>query len=312
MKFALSTNWRAGREESGEEIAALALELGFDALELGFSTTPEQADGFRRSLDAIPVCSVHAFCPVPVSAPCGSPELYSLASPDGDARAIAVRRTLENIAFAAELGAGAVVMHAGRVSCASFLRRSAGTTALRELLTKCGGKTDDPKYRKALTRTRKARTANSRKTIDAFLASLDALAKPLETAGVTLALENLPYLEGFPDETETAEILRRSNGAPVKAWFDTGHQRVRKMHGWADAETPFAPVSSFAGMHVNDVKDFDDDHFAPGGGKVDFAALADFAAEVPRIVLEPKSHVSREDLERGLALLRETWKDAGK
>ena len=47
MQFALSTNWCSQRLESGEAIADKALELGFDALELGFRTTPGQAEGFR-------------------------------------------------------------------------------------------------------------------------------------------------------------------------------------------------------------------------------------------------------------------------
>ena len=89
MQFALSTNWCSQRLESGEAIADKALELGFDALELGFRTTPGQADGFRRALGRIRVGSVHAFCPVPVSAPEGYPELYQLASLDEDARRIA-------------------------------------------------------------------------------------------------------------------------------------------------------------------------------------------------------------------------------
>ena len=50
MQFALSTNWCSQRLESGEAIADKALELGFDALELGFRTTPGQAEGFRRAL----------------------------------------------------------------------------------------------------------------------------------------------------------------------------------------------------------------------------------------------------------------------
>ena len=74
MQFALSSNWCNQRLESGEAIADKALELGFDALELGFRTTPGQAEGFRRALGRIKVGSVHAFCPVPVSAPEGYPD----------------------------------------------------------------------------------------------------------------------------------------------------------------------------------------------------------------------------------------------
>lgn len=102
MKLSLSTNWCNRRLKTGEEIAEKALELGFDELELGFHTPIDQVAGFKRMLDRIPVGSVHAFCPVPISAPCGYPELYSLASFDEDQRALARFHVKRNIEFAAE------------------------------------------------------------------------------------------------------------------------------------------------------------------------------------------------------------------
>ena len=80
MRLSLSTNWCNRRMESGEEIADKAMELGFQELELGYHTTLFQVKGFKARLDQIPVGSIHAFCPVPISAPQGYPELYSLAS----------------------------------------------------------------------------------------------------------------------------------------------------------------------------------------------------------------------------------------
>ena len=130
MKFALSTNWCNRRLESGEEIVDKALELGFDELELGFHTTRFQADGFKRRLDEMPVGSVHAFCPVPVSAPQGSPELYQLASIDSDARALARFHLARTVEFAADMGATAVVLHAGdsaRRTCATSSRTTTMT-----------------------------------------------------------------------------------------------------------------------------------------------------------------------------------------
>ena len=47
MKFALSTNWNNGRLDDGAAIADEAEALGFDSLELGFRTQPEQLPGFR-------------------------------------------------------------------------------------------------------------------------------------------------------------------------------------------------------------------------------------------------------------------------
>ena len=57
----------------------------------------------------------------------------------------------------------------------------------------------------------------------------------------------------------------------------------------------------------NDVMDFNDDHFAPGNGKVDFAAPKDFAANVRHVVFEPSQDVSEESLRRSVAYIRSLW-----
>ena len=60
-------------------------------------------------------------------------------------------------------------------------------------------------------------------------------------------------------------------------------------------------------MHLNDVEDFNDDHFAPGDGKVDFAALADFARNVRHVVFEPSQAVDEDSLRRSVAHIRSLW-----
>ena len=113
MKFALSTNWNNGRLNDGAAIADEAEALGFDSIELGFRTQPEQLPGFRSRLDRMPVTSVHAYCPVPIGAPSGHPELYQLCSPDPNERALARMLLEKTFACAADLGAKVVVFHAG-------------------------------------------------------------------------------------------------------------------------------------------------------------------------------------------------------
>ncbi len=194
MKFSLSTNWCNRRMASGEEIADKAMELGFEGLELGFHTTDEQVKGFKRRLSKMPVGSIHAFCPVPLSAPQGYPELYALASFDAEARAMARFQVLKNVRFAAEMGASAVVLHAGRVMCPSLFKR------LRVW----------------------KRTRRGLKMVEILKRELEALVPELEKHGVVLGLENLPYYEGFPNAVEMPLLA----GDWVKAWFDTGHDVV--------------------------------------------------------------------------------------
>lgn len=305
MRLSLSTNWCNRRLASGEEIADAALALGFEELELGFHTTPLQVRGFKARMDEIPVGSVHAFCPVPLSAPHGHPELYQLASFDEEERKMARLQIERNLAFAAEMGADTVVLHAGRVAFGSFLDR-VDSTVLRKVFADNGCRPDAKPYAKRLARARKRRSVRGRKLLDVFCGELAALVPALEKRRVTLALENLPYLEGFPDEDELASLLAGEfRDAPVRGWFDTGHARVREVCGWTPPALPDARL--FAGMHLNDVESCEDDHLAPGEGKVDFAALGEFAAKLRHIVFEPNPGVSEDALRRGMEHIRSCW-----
>ena len=275
MKFALSTNWCNRRLATGEEIADAAAALGFDALELGFHTSVEQVKGFKARLGSMPVGSIHAFCPVPISAPQGYPELYQLASLDDDARGLARVHVRRNIAFAADMGAGAVVLHAGRVMCRGLFRSG----------------------------DMRRRVKRGRKLSDVFRRELDALLPELEGHGVVLGLENLPYLEGYPAEWELKDLC----GEWVKPWFDTGHDFVRAANGW---KTPsgvgLADVPTPVGMHINDSLG-GDDHLPPGEGKIDFVALRDLASRTKHLVFEPHADVTGEQLAAGLRHIKSVW-----
>ena len=115
MRFALATNGNNTRLVDGAAIADEAGELGFDALELGFRTQPCQIAGFRSRLARMPVDSVHAYCPAPIGAPSGHPELYRLCSPDENERALARMFLEKTFSCAADLGAKVVVFHVGYV-----------------------------------------------------------------------------------------------------------------------------------------------------------------------------------------------------
>lgn len=307
MKYALSTNWCNRRLETGEAIADLALELGFDELELGFHTSQAEVAGYRRRLDQIRIGSVHAFAPVPISAPCGYPELYLLASEDDEARKMALFQVKRNVAFASDIGAETVVLHAGRVALDNWWC-DLGTLRLNDVLRAAKNDIAAPSYRKLLDKARTRRAKRGAKRLESFKRTLDELMPTLSEKGVTLALENLPYLEGFPNAEELASLLDELKDAPVKGWFDTGHDRVQRCHGWC-ADTPYAALeaSRYRGMHLNDVVNFNDDHLPPGEGQVDFAALAPFARQMHHLVFEPNSAVSEEALRKGLKHIRSLW-----
>ena len=272
LTFALSTNWNSRRLATGEAIVDEALSLGFKALELGFHTTPEQVKGFKARLGEMRVGSVHAFCPVPISAPCGYPELYHLADFDDETRALARVHVRKNVAFAAEMGADALVLHAGRVSCRTFFKRNR--------LAK--------------------RTKRGRKLVEIFKRELEQLVPALEQNNVRLGLENLPYLEGFPNAAEMNDLA----GEWVRPWYDTGHGYVRRLKGWDGADD--GDPSSVLGLHISDSKG-GDDHLAPGDGQIDFAALAPLARVAKHLVFEPSHAVPADAVARGLRHIQSIW-----
>ncbi len=284
MKFALSTNWSNGRLDDGAAIADEAEALGFDSLELGFRTQPEQLQGFRSRLDRMPVASVHAYCPVPIGAPSGHPELYQLCSDDANERALARMLLEKTFACAADLGAKVVVFHAGYADLSTL-------------------------FGNLFTTARKLRVKRGRKLLDSFMREFEGLVPSLERKGVTLALENLPRQEGFPSLDEAKELMRKFEGAPLRLWFDTGHALVRETHGWAGESAHMAAelLPWICGMHLNDVKGRHDDHQEPGWGNVDFARLTFLAKRDILRVFEPHEPVTFDELKASLATIRKIW-----
>ena len=284
VTFALSTNWNNSRLNDGAAIADEAEALGFDALELGFRTQPEQLLGFRSRLDRMPVTSVHAYCPVPIGAPSGHPELYQLCSPDANERALARMLLEKTFSCAADLGAKVVVFHAGYADLTTLFGNLFATA-------------------------RKLRVKRGRKLLETFMREFETLRPSLEKKGIVLALENLPRQEGFPNLDEAKELMKAFEGAPLRLWFDTGHALVRETHGWAGESAHMAAELApwICGMHLNDVRGPEDDHQEPGWGNVDFARLTFLAKRDILRVFEPHRPVPFDDLKDALLYMRNMW-----
>lgn len=287
-----------------------ALALGFDALELSFHTTSDELVGYRARLDQMPVDSVHAYCPVPVGAPSGHPELFQLCAPEEDARALARSLLKQSLETASEMGAHVVVMHAGYVSLDGLFTNLSSDVG-RHFLKNEKGLPDPTRkaYQKYLARAHKRRTARGLKMLDVFRHEMDLVLPLFEKAHVTLALENLPSLEGFPNASEAESLMQTFASSPLRLWFDTGHARVRAMHQWSASEktiaTRLAPF--ICGMHLNDVKDFHDDHREPGWGHVNFEELSPLANQSLLRVFESHQPVTFEELKASLARMRALW-----
>ncbi len=308
MNFALSTNWNVRRHEAGEALVDEILALGFDALELGYHTTEELAAGVLRRVQsgAVRVDSIHAYCPVPVGAPHGYPELYLLASLDEDERAMASILIGRTLTFAASMGARAVVLHAGRIFLNSFFGELHTRTLVGALAEE--GALEGPRYQRLLAKALRRRTARVSKYYDGFCLSLDALLPKFEKAGVVLCLENLPSVEAFPDEQEMLMLKRRFDTPSLAYWHDMGHGQVRENLGWIrHEETARELLPVTRGIHIHDALPLMSDHLPPGKGMIDFAAFAFYGADEVIKVFEPSPEVTPDELRESLQFVREKW-----
>ena len=311
MKFSLSTNWNSQRHDNGEKLVDEIVSLGFEALELGYHMTEELADGVRRRVQAgaVTVDSVHAYCPVPVGAPHGYPELYLLASLDEDERAMAAILIERAMTFAASMGARALVLHAGRIFLNSFFG-DLGTPTLVEALEE-EGSPDGPQYQRLLAKALRRRAVRVRKQYDGFCHSLDVLLPKFEKAGMTLCLENLPSIEAFPDEREMLMLKQRFDAPSLAYWHDMGHGQVRENLGWTrhlDSARTLLPLTR--GIHIHDALPLMNDHLPPGKGDIPFADFAFFAADSVIKVFEPGPDVKGAELSEALRYVRTAWADA--
>ena len=303
MDCALTTRWNAGRHTSGEAMLQEILELGFTRVELGYDLRADLVAGVQRMVraGAVRVASVHNFCPLPVGAFQGSPELFPFTSADPRVRAAAVRHTEITVRFAATLAARVVVVHAGSVAVAR------GTRELAALAER--GETGSSAYEKAKLRLQLARERRVPPLLDWLRQGLEQLLPVLDETGVALALELLPWWETVPTEMEMEALMQHFRSPRIRCWYDIGHAQIRenlmqiRQERWLPRLAPY-----IAGFHVHDVRPPARDHLMPPHGAVDFHRLRPFAMATGVLrVLEPSPDEPAEDIRQAHEWLKQIW-----
>ncbi len=303
MRFNLTTRWNAGRHTRGEAMIQEILDLGFDHVELGYDLRMDLVPGVQQMVRdrAVKVESLHNFCPVPVGAPQGHPELFAFTSTDSRVRDGAVQHTSRTIRFAAEVGAKVVIIHAGHVEMGRF------TEKLLTLYEQ--GQRDSPAYNRLKMKMQIVREKKAKRHLDYLYQGLEKLIPVLKEAGIQLALENLPNWEAIPSELEMEALLKQFNSPHLRYWHDIGHAQIREslglinQHRWIERLAPF-----MAGIHIHDVLPPAQDHLMPPLGKMDFGRMARFGTMNLVRVIEPAPNTPGENIVEALQFLRQTWK----
>lgn len=302
MTFSLSTHWNAAYHDTGEAIVDDILALGVDRLELGYDLRIDQVAGVRRRVEqgAVTVVSVHNYCPTPVGAPYGHPELFLMSARDQRTRDSAVLHTSHTIQFAAELGANVVVIHAGRIAMRHI------TTKLLRLVA--DDKQFSPRYEKLRTRLLLKREKLAPAALDRVKSCLAQLLPHLEKHKVRLAIENLPSWETVPNESELYALLDDFDSPYLATWHDIGHGRLREMLGVASAPLWLTKYGDrLAGIHIHDVSATGVDHIMPPQGTVDFTTFKPFIRNDMVLAFESAPGTPPAEILTGIQSVAQAW-----
>ncbi len=302
LMYSLSTCWFSSRGQSGEDIVAEALRLGFNALEIGYGLQSEALPGITRAAESgqISISSLHAFTAA-FGGEGGHPERYNLSDIDEEKRKIAVERLRENLEYAKALNVPVVVVHAGRIMAAA-----------RHWLSVHDGIMNDRNhgffFKRRLRKMVALRAESAPKALEALLHSLEEILPEFEEAGIKLAIENLPSYDAIPQPEEIEFLTKKfSSSAAYALWFDMGHAQVMENAGYGDAvEAAKRDIDHIVGLHIHDVIGPAGDHQAPGFGGVDFRAFSFLRDKIS--VFEPSPTVLAEDLGAAVRFLNEAWR----
>jgi len=245
------------------------------------------------------VMSLHNYYPHPPVLPSekAGGDAFLLSSPDPEQQRHSVAFTRKSLRWAAELGAGTVVLHLGRVEMDEPMEK------LQWLCER--GEKGSQACEKLLGDFRKERAARKEVYLETVMRNLGRLLPLADRLGIRLGLENRFFLREIPDVEETDVLLEEFKGGPVGYWHDMGHASV---HGNLGVRDPLEWIRMFGGSllgtHIHDTRGVED-HLAPGEGDTDFSALsACFRPEVVKI-LEIRPSASPEAIRRGISLVRD-------
>jgi sugar phosphate isomerase/epimerase len=300
--YSFSTCWNSARHTDGRAMLREIRDLGFDYAELSHGIRLSLVPGILEAVGAgeIKISSVHNFCPLPVGIEKPSPNLYEFSSDRERDRRLAVKHTLNTLEFAQRVGAPLVVLHFGSMDLKDY------TGKLTELLSR--GEKGTPKFQKVAAEASAAREAKKRKFYDRSRDTLRELYGEAKSRSLKFGIEIREAVEELPLESDFKSLLAEFPAPTVYYWHDVGHAQIKSDLGFIDHAKFLAErADRLAGFHIHDVKFPARDHFPPGGGDIDFAALKPFVKPEHIKVFELSPKVPLDSVRLGVAHLKRIW-----
>ncbi|HLZ70702.1 MAG TPA: TIM barrel protein, partial [Dehalococcoidia bacterium] len=200
--------------------------------------------------------------------------------------------------FAAEAGAGSVVVHLGGVGSAGVR----GDSRLRGMFA--SGKRSGPEVEEARREAADERARRAPPALAAAARSLEAIAGHARGRGVRLGIETRMWYHEIPLPDEALSLLADYDPAEAGYWHDVGHAEILHRLGLVPREEWFAKLGGrVVGCHLHDMQGIID-HRAPGLGDVQWDYVARGVAPAPIRTLEINQHQPEPALTEALTLLR--------
>ncbi|MDD5746269.1 MAG: TIM barrel protein [Candidatus Omnitrophica bacterium] len=277
--------------------------LGITSVELGFSLTESMVQAMARARrdGILNISSVHNFCPVPegYDRTLFTPDYFSLSSPQEEERCQAVSLTRKSLHTAQQVGASALIVHAGRVA---MIQR---TKELVELVDR--GLRNSSEYAAIVNDMTNERQRKKEIFLSAIKRSIEELLGDAQTLDIKLCLENRYYYREIPALDEFADLFDTFAGAThLGYWHDVGHAQVAENLGFAlhrDFLNRYA--ERMIGIHLHDVVG-GHDHQVPGKGNFNFSFLKPYLKKNTIMVMEVHQPATVEEMKAGMDFLKKT------
>jgi sugar phosphate isomerase/epimerase len=299
--LALSTSWLSGEFASAGEMIAAFKNLGINAIELSYRISEAMFRQLKGPLkrSGLKVVSVHNYFPIPSvrSDAKGSGDLFLLSSPDNAERQNAIHYTTKTIEYAAELGAGAVVLHCGVVEMNHELQLLYQYFDSNQL--------NSEEAQIFIRHKIKERDNHKPEYLDNLLSSLDQLLPVAEKQGMMLGLENRYHYHELPGLDDFNIIFDALKGAPIGYWHDTGHAHANETLGLIPKNALLQHYTDqLIGVHLHDAVGLYD-HIPPGSGDIDFTVLKSFLKAETLKVMEIRPGIPASEVSEGIRFVRE-------
>ncbi len=273
-------------------------DLGFDSVELSHGIRLTLVPGILRAVKegVVRVGSTHNFCPLPTGVSRAAPNLFQPSAPTADERAMWARHTQRSLDFAAQVGAGVVVVHLGSVGFRWFHpgRRLRAWRARHPGVIPA----NDRGFQRLRARTELRFQRAVAEWRDRMVASLAEIAAHAKDRGLFLGFENRERWEELPRDEDFDSLFNEiAPDYPAGAWYDCGHAQIKQDFGLVQPRAWLETHGSrLLGFHLHDVDADGHDHRAVGSGRIDFAHVRAFMKPHHLRVLELAPDVSVDEV----------------